>query len=374
MGATRELYEAKKLKITSAVSKVMDIAVSTAFKEFGVSSVAFMRKLYNGRRDRAIKGGRLRDAIVKLTLELYGLTELNENHLKVIAAGEFYNIASYYQNWHLDGKKEVKNEEEKKLCHISSHLFRELAAALITNTSFDPNIKLELLNEISESNKAIQMGAALEMDGLDYRESDTLDVLEHYQKYLRRCGLITGRFYACSFALAPIMAEKGAEEIEFFRKIGFKFGVMLQIINDVGDFCLDRDIASTPDKDYQDQFNDLEKGTLTLPVYELLKYANPTEFVGHELTIAEKKKILRIMIKNRYFDSSRSTTNYLRDSIKNDLSRLELGPATDALKSVVSVLSHSNKFYVNLRTENGYIWGSQKPLSTAQTVILGKLI
>ncbi len=374
METDRGLYEAKKLKITSRVSQVMDTAVSSTFTEFGASSVAFMRKLYDGRRGRAIKGGRLRDAIMKLILELYGITEPSENHLKVIAAGEFYNIASYYENWHLDGKKEVKNEEEQKLCHISSHLFRELAAALITNTTFDPKIKVELLNEISESNKSIQMGGALEMDGLSYKELSTLDALEHYQKYLRRCALITGRFYACSFALPPIMAEKGIQETEFFRKMGQKFGIMLQIINDVGDFCLDRDVASTPDKDYQDQFNDLEKGTLTLPVYELLKYTNPTEFVGRKLTIIEKKKILRIMIKNRYFDSSRTTTNYLKSSIISDLSALQLGATADALKFVVRILSQSNKFYVNLRKENGYIWGSQKPLPTTQREILSKLI
>lgn len=374
METNRGLYEAKKLKITSKVSEVMDSVVSSAFTRFGASSVTFIRKLYDGRRNRAIKGGRLRDAIVMLILEAYGINEITEDHLKVIAAGEFYNIASYYENWHLDGKKEVKNEEEQKLCHISSHLFRELAAELITNTSFDPKVKLELLNEISESNKSIQIGGALEMDGLSYRELDTLDPLEHYQKYLRRCDLIAGRFYACSFALAPIMAGKDTKEIEFFRKMGRKFGVIVQIINDVGDFCLDRDTASTPDKDYQDQFNDLEKGTLTLPVYELLKYTKPTEFVGRKLTVAQKKTIMRMIIKNRYFDSSRRTTNYLKNSLVSDLSRLQLGNAADSLKFTVKVFSQSNKFYVNLREENGYIWGSQQPLSAAQTEILGKLI
>lgn len=105
MHIDRSLYEMKKLMITSQVSKVMDAMVSYAFAQLDQTAIAFMRKLYNGRRDRALKGGRLRDIVVALTLEICGVNEINENHLKVIAAGEFYNTASYYQNWHLDEKK-----------------------------------------------------------------------------------------------------------------------------------------------------------------------------------------------------------------------------------------------------------------------------
>jgi geranylgeranyl pyrophosphate synthase len=374
MDINRGLYEAQKLKITARVSEVMDSAVSSAFAEMDQTAIAFMRRLYGGRRDRALKGGRLRDIMTILAFDICGIKEINENHLKVIAAGELYNMASYYQNWHLDGKKEVKSEEEKKLCHISSHFFRELAAELIMDTSFNGEAKLLLLKEISESNKAVQVGQALELDGLNYGEPSTVDEQELYQSYLRRCSLIAGRFYGASFSFAPIIAQKDHQTVELFRDIGYKLGITLQVINDVGDFCMNREISKTPDKDYQDQFADLEKGTLTLPIYELSKVLNIKKYSGRKLKENEKKKILRIMVKNRCFDSSRSTTNHLKNIIMRDLSKLGKGESVGMLKFIIKIFCTSSKFYVNLREEHGYRWGGQQPLSDVQRGLIGKLI
>lgn len=374
MDINRDLYEKQKLKVTARVSRIMDAYAFPAFDEMDPISVAFMKRLYNGRRNRSLKGGRLRDMAIRMALNICGVKNLNANHLKIIAAGEFYNMASYYQNWHLDAKKEVKDEEERKLCHISSHFFRELAEQTIMEASFNNQVKLSLLKEISESNKAVQIGQSLESNSLNHETSIMMDEPRLYEMYLKRCRLITGRFYGCSFAMAPIISEKDDRTIESFRSIGSKLGVAMQIINDVGDFCLNENISKTPDKDYQDQFSDLEKGTLTLPIYELSKILQVRKYVRWRLNEKEKRKVLHIMVKNRCFDSSRGLTNYLANILLQDVCKLGKGHSTNMLKFMINLICHSNKFYVNLREEHGYRWGEQQPLSDSQRNLIRKLI
>ncbi|MFZ5955495.1 MAG: polyprenyl synthetase family protein [Nanoarchaeota archaeon] len=361
----RQTYENQKMKITDKVSEVMDDYVKDAFSKLDETSVNFMKRLYDGRRNRALNGGRLRDAIVAICLNICGIEELKKDHLRVIAAGEFYNMASYYQNWHLDDKKEVKTDKDKKLCHIASHFFRELSMGIVFDTKFEDRIKLKLLKEISESNRAIQIGQSLELNLLNSQNLNYSDDEKIRDRYLRRCYLFSGRFYGCSFAMAPIMAGKDDEKTNLFREIGILFGTGGQIINDVGDFCLSIKIANLPEKDYQDQFADLEKGTLTLPSYELSKYVNIHEYVGRKLTFEEKQKLLNIMIENKCFDSSRAQTNRMRNEIKRKISSLEKTSLRDELKTISGMFFNNNKFYVGLRKECGYKWvGKYEPINS----------
>jgi hypothetical protein len=69
---SRKAYEKEKMKITKEVSKVMDKVVNSAFSEVDAISVEFMKRLYNGRRNRALHGGRLRDIVVQLSLNSCG--------------------------------------------------------------------------------------------------------------------------------------------------------------------------------------------------------------------------------------------------------------------------------------------------------------
>jgi hypothetical protein len=352
----RGKYEIEKIKITAKVSEIMDISAKKAFDEIDLASVEFMKKLYTGRRNRAIRGGRLRDAIVYISLKICGINKINKDHLSVIASGEFYNMASYYQNWHLDNKKEIKTEDDKKLCHIASHYFREISESLILSTKFNEKIKLELLKEISESNRAIQIGQSFELNSLNINMLKQINDKNIKELYLKRCFLFSGRFYGCSFAMGPIMAEKDEKTISIFQKIGEFFGTGGQIINDVGDFCLSKNIAKNPEKDYQDQFADLEKGTITMPVYELSKFENIKKYVHRKINWKEKEKLLNIMIKNRCFDSSRKATNELRNKILSLISGMKQSKNTDKLRLIAKTFFNANKFYVNLREEHGNNW------------------
>lgn len=352
-----EQYLGLKMQITQRVSQIMDLHVHERFSELEGHIVEWMRSLYAGRTDRAKNGGRLRDAMVYLGLKMCGVDEITPDNIAVIAAGELYNMASYYQNWHLDNKKQVKNEKEKKMCHIASHYFRELSQKLVLITNFSDNIKLQLLQEISESNEAIQKGQAFELSEL------TLENKAHYTAdniapaYKKRCGLLSGRFYACSFAMAPIMVGKGGHMIELFKEIGTYVGTGGQMVNDVGDFCLNEGVAKTPDKDYQDQFADLEKGTLTLPVYELSRLMPLECYAGRKLIFPEKRALLRQMVSGRCFDSTRKITNSYRNIIERKIHDLQPSEYRTMMLIALNNFFSSNKFYKNLRDEHGYKWG-----------------
>lgn len=355
---SRTEYEQEKTQITSEVSRIMDLAIAPTLLDLDSQTKEFIKRLYEGRRNRAIQGGRLRDIVVKTTLNLCGIKDLHEEHLKVIAAGEFYNIASYYQNWHLDNKKEVKTENDKKLCHIASHLFREFAEQLILETKFKDSSKIRLLEELNQSNKAIQQGQALELNYLNTRNKEISDenIAELYKK---RAYLLSGRFYGSSFCFGPIMAEMGEEIIAHFKTIGEWFGTGGQIINDVGDFCLNKQIAKNPEKDYQDQFSDLEKGTFTLPIYQLSKVVNLDKYAGRKLKTDEKSGLLKIMVNSKCFDSSRKITNEYRNKMIKKLKAAKVTSSCEKLPFIIKTFYNSNKFYVNLREEHGYSWNKE---------------
>lgn len=351
-------YEKEKILITREASKVMDLAIIKAFQDLDANLIFFMNKLYYARRSRAENSGRLRDALVALTLKICGVEKLNQDHYSVIAAGEFYNLASYYQNWHLDDKKNITTENDKKMCHIASHFFRDLSEKIINDTKFNDQIKIRLMKEISESNTAVQKGQSFELNEL------TINNLEKYQSdqklflrdYQKRCFLFSGKFYGCSFAMGPIMAGLKDEQINKFKYIGELFGTGGQMINDVGDFCLSKNISHNVEKDYQDQFADLIKGTLTLPVYELLKIIEINDIKINKIDNDKKSNLLTKMLSGQCFDSSRIETNKLRNELLKNIGLIPQGAYIKDLKMIVKTFFNCNKFYVNLRENHNYSW------------------
>ncbi|MFT4326303.1 MAG: polyprenyl synthetase family protein [Candidatus Woesearchaeota archaeon] len=353
----REHYELEKKDVTSSVDAILESRINLVQQHLGPKSSEFIHLMTDKRSKRAKNNGRLRDILVKLVLSGCGVSELGTDHYKVIAAGELYNMASYYQNWHLDDKSHITSEVDKKLCHIASHIFRELAHQEIYETGFDDSVKLELLHEIHNSNMAIQIGQAQELTDLTYQNNvHALDKETFVKEYAKRCYLFSGRFYGTSFAMGAIMAKKPKELVNKYGKIGELFGTGGQMINDTGDFCMAKEIANCPEKDYQDQFADLVKGTITLPIYELAKYLDISSYVQNGMSNEDKKNCLEVMIKNRCFDSTRKITNAIKNDMVRQLSVVEDEEVRHQLKGMVSTFFQSNKFYCNLREEHGYDW------------------
>ncbi|MBW2964505.1 polyprenyl synthetase family protein [Candidatus Woesearchaeota archaeon] len=353
----REDYEREKRRISEEVSVILDDILEDLGHDLGSKMHSFCSRLINKRRFRAKENGRLRDVVVYLGLKSLGLDRLNAVHYRIIAAGELFNIASYYQNWHLDDKSEVRTEDDKKMCHIASHLFRESAHKTINNSELGDRNKLKLLQALQRSNTAIQYGQSLELSELNFHNGAHKQAIESFlPNYLKRCYWFSGVFYGASFAIAPIILDAGDEAVETYKHIGELFGTGGQIVNDVGDFCLSRQAAACVEKDYQDQFADLVKGTVTLPIWELSQYSDLQQYTVDGMTAQDKKCCLQQMLEHRAFDSSRRLTNKLKNEALRKVDALDETPYRKYFKSMLKTFFGSNKFYTYLRRELGYDW------------------
>lgn len=354
---SRNTYEKRKIHITRKVSQIMDRYFYELSAQLPNQMVIFMQKLYSARRERSVNGGRLRDYIVETIYHLCHGKKHYLQLLEVIAAGEFYNIASYFQNWHLDDKKSVVTDQDKKNCHIASHFFRELASRTLQSTALPESTKQQLLKEISESNLAIQQGQALELHSLNLiKQINCLTNDEYLELYKERCSLLSGRFYEASFVMGAIVAGANRDTIQTLRSIGTIFGTGGQMINDVGDFTLSKDYVGGIEKDYQDQFADLRKGTITLPLFELSRHINLEQFTNKTIAQKEKERLLKVLVQKNCFTSTRQQTNIMRNDMLKLLTRLEKNIYNERIKMVVKMFFNCNKFYVNLREEHGYKW------------------
>jgi geranylgeranyl pyrophosphate synthase len=358
---SRSRYEEQKKSITRHVNAVIESEIGSMLSGVDPRLVPFLRSLWDARKVRAEQHGRLRDMTVYLTLQLCGVNHVSNDHLKVMAAGELYNMASYYQNWHLDDKKSVHDMTMAKLCHIASHLYREQAHALILETALPNDTRMCLLREISESNKSIQVGQSLELAGSRIVDLSTACREAVVTMYRRRCYSMSGRFYGCSFAMGAIMSRANEQQVSLMRQIGEYFGTGAQMINDVGDFCLVPSLVQLAEKDYQDQFADLRKGTMTLPIYELSQHIDIERYHGRALTADEKDFVLKQLVAHKCFHSTRLLSNGYYKGMKHLLSQLPRTEARDMFSFMIGTFFYSNKFYRNLRENHGYRFGKINP-------------
>ena len=154
------------------------------------------------------------------------------------------------------------------------------------------------------------------------------------------------------------MAGSDEKIIDIYKTIGTLFGTGGQIINDVGDFCLAKNIVNQPEKDYQDQYADLKKGTMTLPLFDLIDKTdiNLENFIGKDLSYNDKNNLLSKMVENRCFDRTIKITNSYKRKIIKKLDELPKTHQRDQFKMIVKLFFGSNKFYTNLRKEHNYKW------------------
>ena len=199
----REVYEQEKRKISKEVDLILEDILTDIGCKLSQELYSFCGLLINKRKTRAKNHGRLRDVVVYLGLKSLGVTELANDHYQTIAAGELFNIASYYQNWHLDDKSDVGTETDRKMCHIASHVFREAAHRTINNTDFEDRVKVKLSRELQQSNMSIQYGQALELTDLNFSNGAHKQTFEEFiEKYIKRCYWFSGFFYGSSFSNA----------------------------------------------------------------------------------------------------------------------------------------------------------------------------
>lgn len=270
--------------------------------------------------------------------------------IPVCAAMEFLNISTYVINAVFDEKGGRKTREETNRYIIIGMLFRELASKCIARVemSLSPGEIHEMNEKLSEINLLGYIGQHIDLYQLKkekMRELGTMDDMKRL--YLRRAELLCGCFMRNVAITGAILANATAEQKEAISNYGFILGTAIQMVNDMGDFVLNRN-AIDYEKTYQDQFSDIRQGKLTYPV--LLGLERPGKNMIKEMlgkakaSSSELPSLVEYLKTSGITDEVRKLTKEKYRLCKRELKRLPQSDARDMLSVMASVI-RSNKYY-----------------------------
>jgi len=216
-----------------------------------------------------------RIAFFRLIYELCG-GENWEDFKGVAGAIEMNNIGTYSFNYGLDGKGENKSLEYRFNMIKASDVQTAIAYQLLISSLSNPKISKEQSENILLAFSEINLFT----NGIgQYRDSDTLKTTEgnYLNKYKLRCEGLTGHHYKNIARIAFFLsANTDLNILKSLSEIGLRLGTIIQTVNDLKDFIPPSKGVQSDFKVYQDQFNDLRQGTITLPIYFLQRKKDST--------------------------------------------------------------------------------------------------
>jgi geranylgeranyl pyrophosphate synthase len=302
----------------------------------------------------------LKPLLVRLSYETSGGC-FWESISPICAAAELINISSYQANLAFDGKLRSRSPEDKTGQFIASMLTREAVSDIIHDISGTlSHAQAEIvLHGLAESNKQIYVGQYYDLAVLTCESLNLLDDFDRYLKlYLFRCQSLSGTFSGQCAVIGGVLADADADKLSGLEAFGKNFGIGLHIVNDLGDFAPRGSITNGSLKESCDQFSDIRKGKLTLPVMYVLKYGNPAqrkimrELLGrgdacHRDLIA----VSRIVVDSGAFAFSKGLAKEYMRKAKLALRVFPPGIARSLL-SVMASQVRSNKYFAALRSLN----------------------
>lgn len=277
----------------------------------------------------------------------------------ICAAAELMNISSYQANLSFDGKFKQRTPEAKTGQFIASMITREGASELIHHAlkDLDANRCEAVLYRMALSNKHIYIGQYYDLVILGARSLDSLNDFDEYLKlYLFRCESLSGVFSSQCAAIGALLAGADLPRLAALEQFGKSFGTGLHITNDIADFASPESVPVGSLKEGCDQFSDIRRGKLTLPIAYAIRYgaASLSEevlkaFGQPDLTACVLHSISRTLQKAGAFGfAKRLAKRQLRDA-KFALHELPDSRARSML-SVMASQIRTNKYIAALRS------------------------
>lgn len=194
----------------------------------------------------------------------------DKNLLYLMTSTELELWAEYTANWIFDNKGEVReNPTNRKKTAVSAKNF--LADAVRMAFKVGPEYILPILDTCDSITKGWAEEFILDMStNPKYLDVSFQEYMERYRKKLAIPEV--GPSLALSVDLAGLYSgKKNIDKSKKLSRIFLEFGADLEILNDLGDFCLNN--VST-DKVSSDQFADLKNGLITPPIWLMYNGAN----------------------------------------------------------------------------------------------------
>lgn len=299
---------------------------------------------------RVEKKDKLRPFLLRLSYELVGGKNW-KNVVQACAAVEIFNISTYVDNAFFDNKNNIK-EGDKVNYVISARILRNLAEKLLREVSKkNPERLMELLREIDHDCYLAQFEDINQIK----KEREFKDSEDYLKAYLHRCEGLTGRFFENITKIGAILAEATEDQINDLGIVGRNIGIIDQIVNDVGDFVPPKEGFVDFEKVYQDQFNDIRSGKITLPVYYVLQFGSDEDKRMINSVLGNKKSrngdlgfVAEVLVKSGAIQYSKETAKEYAREARSLLNNFEKSESRDYFK-LMSRIYRTNKYMASFR-------------------------
>jgi len=263
----RELYQEYLSETSKLVSDRLE-TISNTYKNIDKELHLNFNIVFSGRMSKKL----LKPTLFRLVYEMFGGKNFKDI-VDVAVIFELINISSYQSNASFDHKMGAYTKAQKDSQFISAFLTRELASSMVCNLNISDDLKFKIFKEISEINKNIYLAQHYDLNMMIIENYETYknNKDKYHIDYYERCRLGSGYFSGATAKIAAQLAGASKYEIENIFNLTEKYGALLHMINDIGDY-LPKD--KYPNRIYQDDLSDFKNGRLSLPLFLLLTETN----------------------------------------------------------------------------------------------------
>ncbi len=293
-----------------------------------------------------------RPAILRFSYKIAGGKEW-EKYKWAAASMEMLNLSTYVLNYVFDDKGGQKSKQQRNIECMIAMILRELSQQMIRNVyvGMDNKRLIEIDKRFSEINEYTS-GIGQYIDGTMLREID-----ENYlDTYVQRCYGLTGVFMQNIAAIGGILAGAPDNVISRLAEFGRNYGIVVQMMNDLGDFLPQKLGMHSVGRVHQDQYSDLKHGCITFPAYHVLMKGTEEEKeavyrVKGFLNASEEDclKITYAFLRTNGLQEMKRLSSIYARKARDALACFESSQAKSFLIVALTVYRH-NKYYNALKS------------------------
>jgi len=245
--------------------------------------------------------------LLRFSYEICSGKKWTKEIMHACAAIELELASMYYTNRIFDDKGGQTILSQPKNQFMAAMITRDLASQALTKACSRVDYKtfVRIKNIFDEINKIFYIGQFFEVSHNIYSPLIKLDFEYLLNLYYKRNYGVNNSFFEKIGIIGATLGKGTKIQIEALANFGKDYGMMLQIINDIGDFVPPKYNLGTEEKLPEDAYSDIKHGKLTLPIIYSLTHGNKkdNQIVVEALTNPELKKskligVTKILVKN----------------------------------------------------------------------------
>ncbi len=268
---------------------------------------------------------------------------------KLAAATDLELYAEYTANWNFDNKGEVRtNPLNRQKAAVASKSFLEDAVRMVSQV--DEKYVPIILDTSSEVTNSWAKELELNMSNPEW---ETMPLQRYMKAYIEDfCIPGIGKTLSPASDLTALYTDKtNTTQARQLHNALLNYGVELEILNDLGDFCMEE---VSNDKRASDQFSDVKNGVLTPPIWLMYNTANEQqrEIIRNcvrpdELTKQEEKELVNILFETGTYNTVSKGLKSAGRKLQKEIKRIGFeNEAAKQLRLAASVFESSKIYHI----------------------------